>query len=173
MRDNAQVLALLPQVLAGRFFDVRPVDGRLLQPAQLDQLLVNGLVGFVLNVKQPSRVVCVDGGKQPGNFLYGDGVSHRIAFVRADANAYIGELETASIDLTCTNRDLPLALAVDDINVICEFTPPLATYTNICAPTRPYRPVLDGQLQWALISNMSLNYLSLLSRAAESGYSRL
>ncbi|WP_459207677.1 type VI secretion system baseplate subunit TssF [Pseudomonas sp. MLB6B] len=95
--------------------------------------------------------------------LRGDGVTHRIAFVRADANAYIGELETASIDLTCTNRDLPLALGVDDINVISEVTPPLATYSNLRAPTRPCRPVLDGQLQWALISNMSLNYLSLLS----------
>ncbi|WP_085677458.1 MULTISPECIES: type VI secretion system baseplate subunit TssF [unclassified Pseudomonas] len=95
--------------------------------------------------------------------LQGEGVTHRIAFVRADANAYIGQLETASIDLTCTNRDLPLALAVDDINVISEVTPPLATYTNLRPPTRPCRPVLDGQLQWALISNMSLNYLSLLS----------
>nr|WP_314477609.1 type VI secretion system baseplate subunit TssF [uncultured Pseudomonas sp.] len=95
--------------------------------------------------------------------LRDDGVAHRIAFVRADANAYIAELETASIDLTCTNRDLPVALGVDDINVISEATPPLATYTNICPPTRAYRPVLDGQLQWALISNMSLNYLSLLS----------
>ncbi len=97
------------------------------------------------------------------NSLRGDGVIHRIAFVRADASAYIGELETASIELTCTNRDLPLLLGIDDINVLSEVTPPLATYTNICAPTRPYRPVLDGQLQWALISNMSLNYLSLLS----------
>ncbi|MCI0913446.1 type VI secretion system baseplate subunit TssF [Pseudomonas putida] len=95
--------------------------------------------------------------------LRDDSVTHRIAFVRADANAYIGELETASIDLTCTNRDLPRALAVNDINVISEITPPLATYTNLCAPSRPCRPVLDGQLQWALISNMSLNYLSLLS----------
>ncbi|MFJ4347717.1 type VI secretion system baseplate subunit TssF [Pseudomonas sp. NPDC089401] len=95
--------------------------------------------------------------------LRGDGVTHRIAFVRGDANAYIGELETASIDLTCTNRDLPLALGVDDINVLCEVTPPLTTYTNIRTPTRPCRPVLDGQLQWALISNMSLNYLSLLA----------
>ena len=95
--------------------------------------------------------------------LRGDCVMHRIAFVRADANAYIGELETASIDLTCTNRDLPLALTVDDINVTSEVTPPLATYTNLRPPTRPFRPVLDGQLQWALISNMSLNYLSLLS----------
>ncbi|NIF28994.1 type VI secretion system baseplate subunit TssF [Pantoea sp. Tr-811] len=95
--------------------------------------------------------------------LQGDGVTHRIAFVRADASSYIGALETASIDLTCTNRDLPLALGIGDIDVIDEKTPPLATYRNIRVPTRPCRPVLDGQLQWALISNMSLNYLSLLS----------
>ncbi|MFK3724454.1 type VI secretion system baseplate subunit TssF [Pseudomonas monteilii] len=95
--------------------------------------------------------------------LRGDGVTHRIAFVRADANAYIGQLETVSIDLTCTNRDLPLALGIGDIDVLTESTPPLTTYTNLCAPTRPYRPVLDGQAHWALISNLSLNYLSLLS----------
>ncbi|MFJ4067186.1 type VI secretion system baseplate subunit TssF [Pseudomonas sp. NPDC089996] len=95
--------------------------------------------------------------------LLGDGVIHRIAFVRADNSIYRGALETASIDLTCTNRDLPMALNVGDICVINEFTPPLTTYRNLRRPTRPYRPVLDGQLQWALISNLSLNYLSLLS----------
>lgn len=95
--------------------------------------------------------------------LRGDGLAHRIAFVRADESLYIGQLETTSIDLTCTNRDLPLALGIGDISVTTEVTPPLASYRNICAPTRPYRPVLDGQLQWTLISNLSLNYLSLLS----------
>ncbi|MFR0716258.1 type VI secretion system baseplate subunit TssF [Enterobacterales bacterium BD_CKDN230030183-1A_HGKHYDSX7] len=95
--------------------------------------------------------------------LIHDGVIHRIAFVRADASLYIGELETASIELTCTNRDLPLALSVGDICVNSEVTPPLVSYRNIRRPTRPCRPVLDGQLQWALISNLSLNYLSLLS----------
>ncbi|MDH0648584.1 type VI secretion system baseplate subunit TssF [Pseudomonas sp. GD03858] len=95
--------------------------------------------------------------------LRGDGVIHRIGFVRGDESAYIGELETASIDLTCSNRDLPLALGIGDICVNTEATPPLASYRNIRRPTRAYRPVLDGQLQWSLISNLSLNYLSLLS----------
>jgi len=95
--------------------------------------------------------------------LLGDGMTHRIAFVRADTSAYRGTLETASIDLTCTNRDLPLALNAGDICVVNEFTPPLTTYRNLQRPTRPCRTVLDGQLQWALISNLSLNYLSLLS----------
>lgn len=100
---------------------------------------------------------------QVENSLRDDGVVHRISFVRADANLYIGDLETASIDLTCTNRDLPLALSVGDICVNTEVTPPLVRYRNIRRPTRPCRPVLDGELQWALISNLSLNYLSLLS----------
>ncbi|MFB4394596.1 MULTISPECIES: type VI secretion system baseplate subunit TssF [unclassified Pseudomonas] len=95
--------------------------------------------------------------------LRGDGVIHRIGFVRADESTYIGALETASIDLTCTNRDLPQALGIGDIDVVTEASPPLASYRNICLPTRAYRPVLDGQLQWSLISNLSLNYLSLLS----------
>ncbi|MDZ3992499.1 type VI secretion system baseplate subunit TssF [Pseudomonas sp. Teo4] len=92
-----------------------------------------------------------------------DGVNHRIGFVRADESEYIGQLEVASVDLTCTNRDLPMGLGIGDISLLTEATPPLATYRNICQPTRPYRPVLDGQLQWTLISNLSLNYLSLLS----------
>lgn len=95
--------------------------------------------------------------------LRDDALVHRIAFVRGDESRYIGRMETASIDLTCTNRNLPLALGIGDISLITEATPPLASYRNICRPTRPYRPVLDGQLQWTLISNLSLNYLSLLS----------
>ncbi|NER60165.1 type VI secretion system baseplate subunit TssF [Pseudomonas sp. MAFF212428] len=91
------------------------------------------------------------------------GLQHRIAFVRGDESAYIGERETISVQLTCTNRDLPLALGVGDICLATEATPTFATYRNITCPTRPCRPVLDGSLQWTLISNLSLNYLSLLS----------
>lgn len=92
-----------------------------------------------------------------------DGVAHRIAFIRGDETDYIDEDETVSLALTCTNRDLPLALGVGDICVQTQTTPTFATYSNIVRPTPPYRPVLDGALQWTLISNLSLNYLSLLS----------
>jgi type VI secretion system protein ImpG len=91
------------------------------------------------------------------------GLVHRIAFVRGDESAHIGVDETVSVEMTCTNRDLPLALSTGDICVPTQATPTFATYTNITRPTRPYRPVLDGSLQWTLISNLSLNYLSLLS----------
>ena len=50
-----------------------------------------------------------------------------------------------------------------DLCLTTEHTPTLATYTNLTAPTRSYPPVLDASLHWTLISNLSLNYLSLLS----------
>ena len=92
-----------------------------------------------------------------------EGLRHRIAFVRGDESLYIGENEAASIELTCTNRDLPQRLGVGDVSLSTEATPSFATYTNLIAPTRSYRPVLDASLHWTLISNLSLNYLSLLS----------
>lgn len=92
-----------------------------------------------------------------------EGLRHRIAFVRGDESLYIGEHEAASIELTCSNRDLPQLLGVGDVSLSTEVTPSFATYTNLIAPTRSYRPVLDASLHWTLISNLSLNYLSLLS----------
>lgn len=92
-----------------------------------------------------------------------EGVVHRIAFVRGDESTHIDSEETVSLELTCSNRDLPQALAVGDLCLTTEHAPTLATYTNLTAPTRSYPPVLDASLHWTLISNLSLNYLSLLS----------
>ncbi|MEN4917681.1 type VI secretion system baseplate subunit TssF [Achromobacter spanius] len=97
------------------------------------------------------------------NALTEGGVRHRVAFIRGDETDYIDEDETVSLALTCTNRDLPLALGVGDICQQTQTTPTFASYSNITRPTPSYRPVLDGELQWTLISNLSLNYLSLLS----------
>ncbi|MNN24037.1 hypothetical protein D3C81_1374510 [compost metagenome] len=94
------------------------------------------------------------------------GIQHRIAFIRADETDYVGGSETVSLSLTCTNRDLPLSLGAGDIcfgTLGAINTPNFVRFRNITVPTPSYRPVLDGELQWNLISNLSLNYLSLLS----------
>ncbi|OIN51748.1 type VI secretion protein [Pseudomonas azotoformans] len=69
--------------------------------------------------------------------------------------------QTLSIELTCTNHDLPRRLQVGDINQPCEQTPQGLSFRNICAPTASYSPPLDRDFLWRLISNMSLNYQSL------------
>ncbi|WLI04303.1 type VI secretion system baseplate subunit TssF [Pseudomonas sp. FP597] len=69
--------------------------------------------------------------------------------------------ETLSIELTCTNHNLPRQLQAGDINQACEHTPQGLSFRNICAPTASFAPPLDQDFLWRLISNMSLNYLSL------------
>ncbi|PIB42327.1 type VI secretion protein [Pseudomonas sp. 2822-15] len=76
------------------------------------------------------------------------------------------EQETLSIELTCTNHNLPQLLQVGEINQPCEQTPEFLTFRNICAPTASFAPPLDQDFLWKLISNMSLNYLSLTDTRA-------
>lgn len=69
--------------------------------------------------------------------------------------------QTLSIELTCTNHNLPRQLQIGDINQACEQTPQGLSFRNICAPTASFSPPLDQDFLWRLISNLSLNYLSL------------
>jgi len=95
--------------------------------------------------------------------LIDEGVEHRLSFVRSDEQRYVGRDETVSFSLTCSNRDLPLSLAVGDICVRTPGMPNFVSCRNLTTPTPSYRPVLDGDLLWTLISNLSPTYLSLLS----------
>lgn len=95
-----------------------------------------------------------------------DGFDSFISFIRGDESAVYNFDEAVSIKLTCTNRQLPLELGVGDICEPTDTSPTFATYENITIPSAPLRPVLDGSLLWTLISNLSLNYLSLLSKDA-------
>ncbi|WP_336365598.1 type VI secretion system baseplate subunit TssF [Marinobacter sp. C2H3] len=96
----------------------------------------------------------------------GDGFDHDIAFVRGDESECLSRQEAVSLTLTCTNRHLPEELAVGDVSMASESTPAFATFHNITRPTATLRPTLDGSLLWTLISNLSLNYLSLLDADA-------
>ncbi|AGZ34773.1 type VI secretion system baseplate subunit TssF [Pseudomonas sp. SWI6] len=69
--------------------------------------------------------------------------------------------ETLSIELTCTNQNLPRRLKLGDICMLSEQTPEFLTFRNITAVTSSYAPPLNRDFLWKLISNMSLNYLSL------------
>lgn len=71
------------------------------------------------------------------------------------------EQETLSVELTCTNHNLPRQLQVGEINRACEQTPEFIAFRNISVPTQSFAPPLDQDFLWKLISHMSLNYLSL------------
>jgi type VI secretion system protein ImpG len=89
--------------------------------------------------------------------LLGDGLETYLSFGLRNQEQH----ETLSIELTCTNQDLPRQLRLGDICLPCEETPEFLSFRNISAVTASYAPPLHRDFLWKLISNMSLNYLSL------------
>ncbi|TWC17340.1 MULTISPECIES: type VI secretion system baseplate subunit TssF [unclassified Pseudomonas] len=69
--------------------------------------------------------------------------------------------ETLSIELTCTNQNLPRRLKLGDIDQPGEKSPQSLGFRNISPVTSSFAPPLNQDFLWKLISNMSLNYLSL------------
>ncbi|UVO07458.1 type VI secretion system baseplate subunit TssF [Pectobacterium polonicum] len=96
----------------------------------------------------------------------GNGFDHMLSFVRGDEQEVIDLDESISVTLTCTNRSRAAQLPVGSICVPTGNSPSFATFRNLVRPTRPLRPAMDGSLHWTLISNLSLNYVSLLRRDA-------
>ncbi|MEB0039077.1 MULTISPECIES: type VI secretion system baseplate subunit TssF [unclassified Pseudomonas] len=85
-----------------------------------------------------------------------EGVDTYLSFGTQD----IDRFSTVSVDLTCTNQNLPRRLKVGDIANSKETSETLI-FRNILVPTSSYAPPLNRDFLWKLISNMSLNYVSL------------
>ena len=93
--------------------------------------------------------------------VIGRGVDTYLSFVTAADEKVIPSSETISIDLTCTNRSLPEKLRIGDVKTATNSSPEYVEFQNILPMTRSIPPPLEGSLHWQLISNMSLNYVSL------------
>ena len=74
------------------------------------------------------------------------------------------ESETLSIDITCSNRDLParLPFGAREGDFEMEIAAPVSRISCLLKPTPARRSAQGGALQWRLISHLSLNYLSLV-----------
>lgn len=93
--------------------------------------------------------------------MYDGDIETYLALVQNDK--HILPQETLSLELTCTNRQLPRQLGVGDIHINADNTPDAVTFKNITPVTPAYAPPLEGNLLWRLLSNMSLNYISITS----------
>ncbi|MCK4659892.1 MAG: type VI secretion system baseplate subunit TssF [Phycisphaerae bacterium] len=98
------------------------------------------------------------------NVLGGDrrlGTDTYISFVIGSGEGELPEEETISIEMSCTNRDLPSELRAGDICDPTDTSPPGVRFRNLIKPTPTISPPLGKGLHWRLISHMSLNYVSL------------
>lgn len=92
-----------------------------------------------------------------------------ITLVNADCDPFAIEKNILSIELTCTNRDLPCALRIGAPEGDLFF--PGATGTHLIRllrrPTRPARLSNGPGMQWRLISHLTLNARSLALEGAD------
>lgn len=91
----------------------------------------------------------------------GKGIDTYLSFVHERAHNGIPGTEVVSVELICTNSHLPEKLREGDIHVATGNSPEFATFHNVTPPTPSFPPPIRKGLDWLLISNMSLNYLSL------------
>jgi type VI secretion system protein ImpG len=88
------------------------------------------------------------------------GTEMHISFVDLDFEPSRPPLQTVYAHSLCTNRDLAVQLrAGSELQI--ENAAPLQQISCLDRPTYPAYPPVEGATLWALISNLSLNYLSL------------
>lgn len=102
--------------------------------------------------------------RRPSDRKHDKGTEVYLSLVDRLFNAATQAGETLMVSTTCTNRDLPARLVMDDPrgDFELEKAAPLSKVQSLIKPTMPVRPPLGGEMQWRLISHLSLNYLSLI-----------
>jgi type VI secretion system protein ImpG len=78
--------------------------------------------------------------------------------------------DTLTVYTTCTNRDLPSRLPFDNEagDFQLEGVTAIKKIVALRKPTVTLRPPLGKDLQWRLVSHLSLNYLSLVEEGREA-----
>jgi type VI secretion system protein ImpG len=94
-----------------------------------------------------------------------------ISIVDSAQRALTGDIRQLDVEAVCTNRDLPIQLALGQgrTDFLIEGGAPVETVRCIAGPSYPRASPAFGDTAWKLISHLSLNYLSLLERDPESG----
>jgi type VI secretion system protein ImpG len=94
----------------------------------------------------------------------------QIAFVDDYARAVHPDLDTVTARLTCFNGNLPHDLPLGDSSGDFEMPGggPIAKITSLTRPTEVVPPPLGKPQLWRLISQLSLNYMSIHEGGAEA-----
>ncbi|TFW14844.1 type VI secretion system baseplate subunit TssF [Duganella callida] len=87
-----------------------------------------------------------------------------IAIVDAAEAPYRADLRQLGLSVWCTNRDLPLAMAlgIGKTDFILDDGGPVGAVRCISGPSQPHPSFAEGSAAWRLLNQLSLNYLSLL-----------
>jgi type VI secretion system protein ImpG len=98
-----------------------------------------------------------------------------VSLVDADEAPFAHNLRQLGLQVLCTNRDLPLSMAVGkgSTDFHTDLGAPLESIRCIAGPSKPRASAAHGEYSWRLLSHLSLNYLSLVEANPETGASAL
>jgi type VI secretion system protein ImpG len=87
-----------------------------------------------------------------------------VSLVDADEGPYRSSLRQLAVETMCTNRDLPLHLTLGQgrTDFTLESGAPVEAIRCVSGPTAPRPSHGYGDMNWRLLSHLSLNYLSLV-----------
>ena len=111
----------------------------------------------------------------PSTWMEGGGTDVMVAFVDLKGDTLRPPYPSAMAGLTVFNGDLPSRLQIardqggnkDDWDLHGGGAP-LARIQVLMHPTKSLQPPLDGSLLWRLVSQLSLNYLSLVDNGGDA-----
>ena len=91
------------------------------------------------------------------------------------AGPYQEDIHQLELTMSCTNRDLPFHMEVGQgsTDFTLESGLPVESVRCLVGPTRPRGSAAEGEVAWRLISQLSLNYLSLLDAPDSHGGSAI
>lgn len=98
-----------------------------------------------------------------------------VSIVDGNESPYKSSLRQLGIETLCTNRDLPLHMAIGRgrTDFTLEAGASVVAVRCLAGPTKPRQSFAHGESAWRLISHLSLNYLSLTNSADSQGSAAL
>lgn len=98
-----------------------------------------------------------------------------LSLVDPNEAPYRSDLRQLGLSILCTNRDLPLSMAVGrgTTDFTLESGAPVESVRCLIGPTRPRSSAAEGEAAWRLISHLSLNYLSITDSDEKEGAAAL
>jgi type VI secretion system protein ImpG len=89
-----------------------------------------------------------------------------LSLVDGNDGAFRSSMRQLSVDTLCTNRALPLALALgaDERPFSAQSHGSVVSVRCVAGPTAPRVSPASGELSWSFLSHLSLDYLTLIRR---------
>jgi type VI secretion system protein ImpG len=121
-----------------------------------------GAGGFYTTHRVPRMLTAKE--KQFGRRSSYAGTEVYLSLVDAACAPYRPDLRQLGIRALCTNRHLPIQMAIGTgrTDFTLDLSAPISAIRCLSGPTLPQPSPAEGRFAWRLVSHLSLNYLSLM-----------